>query len=130
LTSECDYCGTTELVYGLNPARGGKVHRCIECLAIEQGQQKVSMPFEAWIDKDEIEPTDDPDDPLEESFDPRKMDYEVTQAWWTVLARLKDDEPLIKSDPDAIGTIADETREFLTNLMGKDAHKKPSELKA
>jgi hypothetical protein len=117
-------------VYELEPSRGGTVHRCIECLAIEQGQQKFGMPFEVWLNKDEIEPTDHPDDPLEESFDPRELDYNVARSWFSVLARIKDDDPIVKRDPEApAGNICDETREFLTNLMGSDAFKCPSELR-
>jgi len=125
----CDYCDTDELVYELSPARGGKVHRCIGCLAIEQGQQKFSLPFERWLDRDEIEPSDHEDAPDFDPFDPRELDYNVARAWFTVLARLKDDERIVKRDADAPGAIADETREFLTNLMGSDAHKRPSELR-
>jgi hypothetical protein len=125
----CDYCDTGELVYELEPGRGGTVHRCIECLAIEQGQQKLSSPFDVFIDRDMIEPTDHPDDPIEEPYDPRELSYNVARAWFTVLARLKDDEQIVKRDADAPGAIADETRTFLTNLMGKDAHKRPSELR-
>jgi hypothetical protein len=105
------------------------VNRCLECLAIEQGQQKLSSPFDVFIDRDMVEPSDHPDDPIEEPFDPRKLSYNVGRAWYTVLARIKDDDPIVKRDPDAIGTIADETRTFLTNLMGSDAHKRPSELR-
>jgi len=125
----CDYCDTDELVYELHPGRGGTVHRCIECLAIEQGQQQFSMPFDVFLDRDMIEPTDHPDDPIEEAYDPREMSYNIARAWFTILARLKDDDPIIKRDPEAIGTVADETRTFLTNLMGADAHKRPSELR-
>jgi len=127
---QCDYCDGTDLVYEFHPGRGGTVHRCIECLAIEQGQQQLDMPFEVWINRDDIEPTDHPDDPIEDPFDPRKMGYETARAWFRVLARLKDDDPIIKRDPDAIGTVAENTREFLTNVMGEDAHKRPSEIRA
>jgi hypothetical protein len=126
----CGYCDTDELVYELEPARGGTVNRCLECLAIEQGQQKFSRPFENWIDQDMTEPPDHPDAPDFEPYDPRAMDYRVAKSWFRVLARIKDDDPIVKRDPDAIGTIAEETRTFLTNLMGSDAHKSPSELRA
>jgi hypothetical protein len=128
MSDTCDYCDGEELVYELRPGRGGTVNRCLECLAIEQGQQKLSSPFEVFIERDMIEPTDHADDPIEEPYDPRKLSYNVARAWFTVLARIKDDDPIVKRDPDAIGTIAEETREFLTNLMGSDAHKRPSEL--
>ena len=127
-SDQCGYCDGTKLVYEFNPGRGGTVYRCIECLAIEQGQQQLDMPFEAFLDRDMIEPMDHPDAPDFEPYDPREMSYNVARAWFTVLARLKDDDPIVKRDPDAIGTIADETREFLTNVMGADAHKSPSEL--
>lgn len=123
----CDYCGRSELAYEMRSDRG-MVTRCIPCLAIEQLQQKFSMPFEVWIDRDDIKPTDHPDDPLEESFDPREHDYKTVRAWSTVLARIVEDDPLVKRDPDSIGTIFEDTREFLTNIMGSDAHHPPSEV--
>lgn len=126
-TIRCDYCETDELVYELNSDRGIK-RRCIECLAIEQIQRKFSLPFEVWIDRDDIEPTDHPDDPLEEAFDPREHDYETARAWAQILARLQEDDPIIKRDPDAIGTVFADTREFLTNVMSAEAHKSPSEI--
>lgn len=129
MSETCDYCDTDELVYELNPARGGVVHRCIECLAIEQGQQKFSLPFDTWLDRDNVEPPEHDDAPDFEPFDPRKHDYKAAQAWFKILARIKDDEPLVKRDPDAIGTVFEDTREFLVNLMGADAHKRPSELR-
>lgn len=125
---ECGYCGTDELTYELSSDKGPVV-RCIECLAIEQVQQQFSLPFDVWIDQDNIEPTDHEDDPLEESFDPRWHDYKTAQAWSKILARLKDDSPIIKEDPDTYGTVFEDTREFVTNVMGADAHKKPSELR-
>lgn len=127
MAQTCDYCDTDELVYELQSNKG-PVCRCIECLAIEQIQQQVSLPFEVWIGRDDIEPTDHPDDPLEESFDPREHDYETVGAWARILARLKDDDPIIKRDPEDYGTVFEDTREFVTNIMGEDAHKRPSEL--
>lgn len=126
-TLQCNYCDGTDLVYELESDRG-RVNRCIECLAIEQGQQKFSLPFDVWLDRDEIEPMGVEGEPDFEPFDPRKQDYETVRAWFQVLARLKDDDPLVKRDPDAIGTISENTREFLTNIMGEDAHKPPSEV--
>lgn len=126
----CDYCDADDLVYELNPARGGTVHRCIKCLAVEQIQQKVSLPFDVWIDRDDIEPPEGPDAPDMEAFDPREHDYKVIQAWSRILARLTDDDPILKRDPDAAGAVFEDTREFVTNLMGSDAHKRPSELRA
>ena len=126
-TYRCDYCDGTELVYELESDRG-PVRRCIECLAIEQGQQQFSLPFDVWLDRDEIEPPDHPDAPDFDPFDPREHSYKTARAWFTILARLKDDEPIIKRDPEAIGTVFEDTREFLINVMGKDAHKRPSEL--
>jgi len=125
---ECDYCGSDELAYELSSDKG-PVIRCIECLAIEQIQQQVSLPFDAWIDQDDIEPIDNPDDPLEESFDPRWHDYKTVRAWSRILARLKDDSPILERDPDAPGAVFEDTREFVTNIMGSDAHKSPSELR-
>lgn len=124
---ECDYCGSTELAYELESGRG-PVCRCIECLAIEQGQQKLNMPFDVWIDRDIVEPPEHPDAPDMEPYDPRELGYKTAKAWFQVLARLKDDDPLVKRDPDTHGTISEDTREFLINIMGKDAHKRPSDL--
>jgi len=124
---ECNYCGRSELAYEMGSDRG-TVTRCIPCLAIEQLQQKFSMPFEVWLDRDDIEPTDHSDDPLDEPFDPREHDYKTVRAWSTVLARIAEDDPLVKRDPDAFGTIFEDTREFLTNIMGSEAHQPPSEL--
>ena len=125
----CDYCDGEELVYEIGTGRGS-VRRCIECLAIEQGRNKFRPPFDRWIAKDEIEPSEHPDDPLEESFDPRAMDYRVARSWFTVLGRIQNDNPIVKDDPEAPGgNICEETREFLTNVMGEDAHKRPSELR-
>src|SRR5699024_3517939 len=99
-------------------------------LAIEQGQQQFDLPFRMWIDRDEIEAPEHPDAPDVEAFDPRKHDYQTARAWFRVLARLTNDDPILKRDPDASGTIFEDTREFLTNVMGSDAHKRPSELMA
>jgi hypothetical protein len=125
----CGYCDTADMVYQLEPGRGGSVHRCIECLAIEQGQQKVSLPFGAWMDRDMTEPPDHPDAPDFEPFDPREHDYETVRAWFKVLARLQEDRPIVKRDPDAHGVLFEDTRTFLLNVMGADAHKKPSTLR-
>ena len=129
-SERCDYCDTDELVYRLESDRG-PVNRCIECLAIEQIQQKVNLPFDVWVDRDDIEPPDQekfPAAPDFEPFDPREHDYKTIQSWARVLARLKDDDPIVKRDPEAIGTVFEDTRTFLTNFMGADAHKRPSEL--
>lgn len=126
---QCDYCDAEHLAYELNSDRG-RVTRCIECLAIEQGQQQFTLPFDAWLDRDDVEPVDHPDAPDFDPFDPREHDYKTARAWFTVLARIKSDDPILKRDPEAIGTIAEDTRSFLTNIMGADAHKSPSELEA
>ena len=120
--TECDYCGNEHMAYRLESDKG-PVNRCITCLAIEQGQQQFSLPFEVWVDRDELEAPD------VESFDPRKHDYKTAQAWFRSLARIRQDEPILKKDSDAIGTVFEDTREFLINIMGKDAYKRPSELK-
>lgn len=125
----CDYCDTDELVYRLNPSRGGTVTRCIECLAIEQGQQQFNLPFEQWKDRDDIHPPEGEDTPDFEPFDPAQHDYQTARAWFTVLARIKDNEPIVKRDEDAIGAIFEDTREFLIRTMGEDAYKAPSELR-
>jgi hypothetical protein len=130
ITHHCDYCETTELVYEMEEMTRGTVYRCLECLAIEQIQQQFSMPFERWLDRDNIKAPDGEDAPDFEAFDPREHNYYTARAWATVLARLKDDDPIVKRDPDAIGTIFADTRESLTNIMGSDAHKRPSELQS
>ena len=123
----CDYCGTEDLAYTLESDRGTVV-RCIPCLAIEQGQQQFQMPFDVWLDRDDIEPVDHPDAPDFDPFYPREHSYEMARGWFRVLARWRSDEPLIKRDPDAIGTVCDDLREFLTNIMGSAAHYPPSEI--
>lgn len=106
----CDYCGTSELAYELRSDRGPVV-RCLQCLAIERGQSGLQMPFEAFVD-----------------FEYAESSYESTRDWFRILARIRQDDPILKRDPDAIGTVGESTREFLTNVMGSDAHKKPSAL--
>lgn len=117
----CDYCDGTELVYELS-VRGGSKSRCIECLAIEQGQRQFSLPFETWLDQDDL------DGPGIEPFDPRENDYKTLRSWFKILARIKDDDPIIKRDPDATGTVFEDTREFLINVMGAAAYYSPSEI--
>lgn len=123
----CEYCETERMVYRLNSDRGVK-HRCIECLAIEQMQQQFRLPFDVWIDRDDIEPSDHPKDALDEPLNPTKHDYQTARAWATVLARVKNNDQILLEDSDAIGSIFDQTREFLINVMGRDVYKKPSEL--
>jgi hypothetical protein len=125
----CGYCDTDRLVYRLESGRG-VVCRCIECLAIEQIQEQLSLPFEAWVDRDDIEPPESEDAPNFDPFDPTEHDYKTARAWASVLARLKDDDLIVKRDPETHGTIFEDTREFLTNVMGADAHKRPSELRS
>jgi len=126
--SDCDYCGDSELAYELESDKG-PVNRCIECLAIEQIQQKLSLPFGAWVDRDDVEPPQHPDAPDFEPFDPTEHDYKAARSWAKILARIKEDDPILIRDPDAIGTVFEDTREFVTNIMGSDAHKSPSKLR-
>jgi len=126
---ECGHCGTTDLAYQLESDRGPVV-RCLECLAIEQIQQQLNMPFEVWIDRDDIDPPDHPDAPDIDPFDPRRHDYLTARAWGTVLARLKENDPICHPDANSPGAIFEDTREFIINVMGDDAHKRPSELRA
>ena len=109
----CDYCGTEELVYEMSPMRGGTVHRCLECLAIEQGQQKLNLPLDSY---------DDLNDDLLQSG------YKGARSWFKVLARIKNDDPIVKRDEDAIGTLPEDRREMLLNLMGSAAYYPPSEI--
>lgn len=125
---KCDYCGERDLAYELR-VNGGTAHRCIECLAIERGLDQVRLPFDVWLDRDDIEPPEGDDSPEFEPFDARKSDYESVRAWFRILARLKEDDPIIKRDPGAVGTVCESVREFLTNVMGADAYKRPPELR-
>jgi hypothetical protein len=118
------------MVYEMEEMTRGTVYRCIQCLAIEQIQQKFTQSFDRWVDRDNVEPPEGPDTPDFEPFDPREHDYYTSRAWATVLARLKDDDPIVKRDPDTIGTIFEDTREMLIKTMGSDAHKSPSELRS
>ncbi|ELZ96628.1 hypothetical protein [Haloferax sulfurifontis] len=121
--AECDYCGSSDLAYTLDSDRG-PLTRCIPCLAIEQGQQALDKPFDAFVD---LSPGifHDSEEEVRES---RAADYNRARGWFTVLARIQQDEPLLKRDPDAIGTVDDSIRTFLTNIMGSDAHYRPSEV--
>jgi len=123
---ECDYCGRPELAYEMRSDRG-MVTRCIQCLAIEQGQQQFSMPFEEYIDNSKHEDSPIWDDE-EDWREHRRLSYESARDWLTILARIQDDDPLVKRDPDAIGTLNEHTREHLTNIMGSEAHHPPSEV--
>lgn len=123
-TSECDYCGRPELAYEMRSGRG-VVTRCIPCLAIEQGQQQLDMPFAEFIDDSKYEDSLVFDD-AEDWDDHRKLSYESARDWLTVLARIQDDEVLVKSDSEAIDTLNEHTREFLMNIMGSEAHHPPS----
>ncbi|MFC6720948.1 hypothetical protein ACFQGT_00170 [Natrialbaceae archaeon GCM10025810] len=118
----CDYCDTEELAYDLESDRG-TVTRCIPCLAIEQAQQQLSLPFEAFIDFDSVV-YDSP----EEAKDARRRSYDTARDWMRILARIRTDEPILERDPDAMGTVNDGTRTFLTNIMGSAAHYRPSEI--
>lgn len=122
----CDYCDGEELAYEMESGRG-RVVRCIRCLAIEQGQQQFSKPFDDFVDNDKHEDSPVFDD-AEHWHEHRKMAYEAARDWFRVLARLVNDEPLVKRDPEAIGTINEHTRTFLTNIMGSAAHYPPSEV--
>lgn len=124
--TECGYCGRAELAYELRSDKG-MVTRCIPCLAIEQGQQQFQMPADEFLDETKHEDSivfDDEDDWREH----RRLAYESAGDWFRVLARIQDDDPLVKRDPDAIGTLNEHTREFLTNIMGSEAHHPPSEI--
>lgn len=125
---ECGYCGRSELAYEMRSDRG-MVTRCIPCLAIEQAQQQFSMPFEEYIDntKHEDSPIWDNEEDWREH---RRLSYESVRDWLTVLARIQDDDALVKRDPDAIGALNEHTREHLTNIMGSEAHHPPSQVAA
>lgn len=120
---KCGYCDDTEMVYELRSDKG-PVKRCIPCLAIEQGQQAFSLPFESYFETGDSIVFDSEEEELEH----KKRQYEDARDWYRVLARVRMDDPLIKRDPDDFGTVNDSIRSFLTNIMGADAHKSPSEL--
>jgi len=112
-TERCDYCDGTELVYEFEEATRGRCYRCIRCLALEQAQNQ-QRPLESYGGLD--------DELLQHA-------WQQTRDWLTILCRLVDDDPIIKRDPDTISTVEESTRTFLTNVMGADAHRRPSELR-
>ncbi|ELZ05773.1 hypothetical protein [Natrialba aegyptia] len=125
MTESCTYCDGTELVYELHSGRG-PVSKCIPCLAIEQGQQQINMPFERFVDLEADGVVDESDAELRER---RQNSFEVCRSWWRVLARWRQNDPLVKRDPDEYDqTLHEYTREFLTNIMGSAAHYPPSEI--
>lgn len=123
---QCDYCDRSALAYKLQSNRG-EVEKCIPCLAIEQGQQQLDTPFSEFIDneKHETSPVFDDEEHWREH---RELAYQSARDWWTVLARIQDDEVLVKRDPEAIGALNEHTRTFLINIMGDEAHHPPSEV--
>ena len=123
-SEQCDYCDTDELVYRLESDRG-PVRRCLSCLAVEQGQQRLSLPFEAFWDRD-LGPLYDSEEQLEKG---RKMSYEMARDWWRILARIRMDEPILVRDPVVPSDqVREELRTFLTNVMGSDVYQRPSDL--
>ena len=108
---ECDYCDGTDLAYELDTGRGTVV-RCIPCLAIERAQPGVG--WESW---------------QHHSEDIQQHILKTTNDYLRVLARCRQDDPIIKRDPDEFdSTVSEDTRTFFQNFMGADAHKRPSEL--
>jgi len=121
----CGYCGSENLAYELESGKGTVV-RCIPCLAIEQGQQKIRMPFDRFVDLEADGIVYDSDEELRER---RQDNYEICRSWWVVLARIQQDDPIVIKDPGEFDTTLHEhTREFLTNIMGLDAHSPPSDV--
>lgn len=106
----CDYCDSSDLAYGLESDRG-TVARCIPCLAVEQGQQQLSLPYDAFEDSKYAESS-----------------YNSARDWFRILARIRQDDPILKRDPEDFGTVGESTRTFLTNIMGSAAHYPPSEI--
>lgn len=72
----CDYCDGTALVYELRSDKV-PVNRCIPCLAIEQGQQQISMSFDRFVDFEADGVVYDSDEELRES---QKNSFEVCQS--------------------------------------------------
>lgn len=122
----CGYCDGTKLAYELRSDRG-VVGRCIPCLAIERGQQQLRKPFDEFVNNETYKESIVFED-REAWDDHRRISYESARDWFTVLARLNDDQPLVIREPDAPGAINEHTRTFLQNIMGKDAHYPPSEV--
>ena len=122
----CGYCGATDLAYELESDRG-PLRRCIRCLAVEQGGNALTSPFEEFIKNDKWQ--DSPIwDTREEWDDHRRHFYEAARDWYRILGRIIQDDPIIKRDPDDFGTVKESIRTFLTNIMGADAHYPPSEI--
>jgi hypothetical protein len=106
----CDYCGSDELAYELESDRG-TVRRCLPCLAVERAQQKLSLDFETFVEADYAQSS-----------------YENARGWLNILGRLRQDRPILLRDEDDMRAVHEHIREFLTNIMGEDAYKKPSEV--
>ena len=106
----CGYCDSPELAYRLESDRG-PVTRCIPCLAVERGQSQLRLPFDVFVD-----------------FDHAESSYDGARDWYRILARIRQDDPIIKRDPEDFGTVGDGIRTFLTNIMGSAAHYPPSEI--
>jgi len=123
---QCDYCGTEDLAYEL-PSGKGPVSRCIPCLAIEQGSEQFSKPFEKFIDNTKHEDSVVFDD-REHWDDHRRLQYEAAREWYVVLGRIRQDKPILKRDDEAFGVLSEARREFLTNIMGAAAFYSPSEI--
>jgi len=105
--TECKICGRSELVYTVDRQRG-PIDICIPCLAVRRGQERSTG--DASIHSDE----------MIESM------VESTYSWFSVLARIHDDSPILKREREY--SVDDSTAEFLTNIMGSDAYAKPSEI--
>jgi hypothetical protein len=108
----CSVCGADELAYELGSDRG-TVARCLPCLAVERAQTDCG--WETFQRYDE---------------DLQQYMIETTNDWLRILARIRQDDPILKQDPDSIVTVGGDTREFLTNVMGSAAHYPPSEIVA
>ncbi|MWG36204.1 hypothetical protein [Halomarina oriensis] len=119
----CSYCDSTALAYELNSDRG-PVGRCIPCLAIERGQSGLRQPAESFLDPEPSVVYD-----TQEKWDEhREQTYTRTRDWYRILARIQQDDPLLKRNPEDIGTVHDSIRTFLTNIMGEEAHYPPSDV--
>lgn len=122
----CAACGSEDLAYELGTDRG-RVRRCLLCLAIERGGAALTQPFEVFVDNDGWRESSIWDT-QEDYDDHRRHFYEQSRDWYRIAARIQQDDPVLKRDPEAIGTVQDAIRTFLTNVMGSAAHYPPSEI--
>lgn len=120
---ECGRCTETELVYTVKTEKG-PVNRCLPCLAVERGHEKLRLPFETFIDQETGEMMGELG-----IADRRKEQYETARDWFLILNRLRRDDPLLRSERD--DSDSHEVRHvdsFLKEVMGEAAYYAPSDI--